>query len=183
MIYIKRYVSENTFSLQEKESPRRMICKGQVFSNSDNLADYVNPKIMCEISAGNIEVIPFSPETLDEVKAKKIEAIDSKTNELISSGFEYDSASFSMSDAAQRNWCALAAAKANGLISYPLTLSTVDEGYHQLSDATALTLFLVAYLTYQTDSTKPLAAGRILKAQVNACETVEAVNAIEDNRQ
>ena len=182
MIYIKRYISESTFTFQEKESPRRMICNGQIFSDEDNLEDYVKHKIASEINAGNIEIIPFVPDTLDEIKAGKIAAIDLKTSDLIKAGFEYDGSNFSMSDAAQRNWCAMAAAKANGLISYPLTLTTVDEGYHQIADATALTLFLVAYLTYQTDSTKPLAAGRILKSQVNACETVEAVNAIEDNR-
>ena len=182
MIYIKRYVSENTFTLQEKENPRRMLCNGQIFSDGDDLAGYVNPKIMCEISAGNIEVVPFVPDTLDELKAKKIAAIDSKTNELISSGFEFDGDSFSMSDAAQRNWCALAAAKANGMVPYPLTISTIDEGCRQITDAETLAAFLAAHLTYQTDNTKPLASGRILKAQVTACENSGAVNAIIDNR-
>lgn len=131
---------------------------------------------------GGATVTPFPSQTLAGAKAEKIDAIDRRTRELIEAGFTYDGSSFSMSEIAQRNWAALAAAHGLDMLTFPMTISTVDEGSYELSDAAACLAFLGAYMTYQTDSSQPLGAGRVLKAQVNAAATVEAVEDIEDTR-
>ena len=122
------------------------------------------------------------PYTLTEAKIKKINEIDSKTIILIQTGFLYNENNFSMSDAAQRNWIGISTAKNAGMLSYPFPVSTVDEGTYYLQDSTDALNFLIAYMTYQTDPTKPLGAGRILKAQVQAATTVAEVEAVVDNR-
>lgn len=179
----KRIINaDNQFTLEITDPYFKQVCNNRIFSTTDNLSELVSKSIMAAINAGNVTVVPFVAQTLEEAKEEKILAIDSKTSELIKTGFTFDENNFSMSDAAQRNWCALAAAKANGLLAYPFNISTVDEGYYTIVDGSALAMFLVAYFTYQTDSTKPLTTGRILKAEVEACTTVEEVAAVVDNR-
>jgi hypothetical protein len=144
-----------------------------------------NKPFVCQwVAAGNAmpEIVPYPVPTLVGAKAAKIAAIDAKTAALITAGFVFGGENFSMSDAAQRNWIGLAAAKANGMLSFPIAVSTVSEGAFTIADATAFAGFLAAYLTYQVNPAAPLASGRALKALVNAAESVEAVNAIEDNR-
>lgn len=120
--------------------------------------------------------------TLEEAKSKRIREVDSKTETLIESGFTYDGSSFSMSTNAQRNWSALGAANANGLLTFPLPISTVDEGSYSVADEPSLLAFLGAYLTYQTDPAQPLGAGRVIKTEIQACTTVAEVKAVQDNR-
>lgn len=121
--------------------------------------------------------------SLDAVKAEKIAAIDERTRELIKEGFAFAGGGFSMSDAAQRNWIALSSGMANGLIPFPLTVSTIDESGHVLKSADELKAFLGAYLLYQADPDQPLGAGRALKELVTAAKTVEEVEAIVDDRE
>lgn len=119
---------------------------------------------------------------LDIAKREKIAKIDARTSELIKTGFYYDGNHFSMSEAAQRNWIGLAAAKANGLLQFPLPVSTVNETVYTIQNSDSCTAFISAFLMYQVDPTKPLAQGRVLKAQVNNCTTIEQLNAIVDTR-
>jgi hypothetical protein len=132
--------------------------------------------------ADGATVEPFPTPTLADLKVVKIRAIDAKTATLIKSGFTYDGNLFSMSEKAQLNWAALAAAKANGILSYPMTVSTSTEGSYVIQDTNELSSFLLAYFMYQVDPNAPLAQGRVLKASVNACITGEELNAIIDNR-
>ena len=125
---------------------------------------------------------PTSDLILSEAKRKKIDQIDERTSTLIMQGFTYNNKHFSMSDAAQRNWVGLAAAKANGLIQFPLVVSTVDEDHYTLTSATDCMMFLVAFLTYQADPNQPLGLGRNLKAQITAASSVDEVNGIVDPR-
>lgn len=122
--------------------------------------------------------------TLEEAKIKRIKEVDSKTETLIESGFTYDDNNFSMSTNAQRNWSALGAANANSLLTdkFPLTISTVDEGSYTVTDETVLMNFFGTYLNYQTDPSQPLGSGRAIKAEINACTTVNEVKAVQDNR-
>jgi len=127
-------------------------------------------------------VVSYAGPTLATVKAAKISAIDARTTALIKSGFAFDGNNFSMSEAAQRNWIGLAAANANGMLSFPTGVSTVDEDTYAITDPVAFSGFLVAYLTYQVHPSAPLASGRALKALVNACESAAEVDAIGDTR-
>jgi len=120
--------------------------------------------------------------SLEDAKRDKIQEIDQKTQDLITSGFDFDNARFSMSAKAQDNWSGLGIAYTLGFLSFPLPVSTVDEGIYILADETALLQFLGAYMQYQSDPSQPLGAGRLLKTQVSECTTVEEVEAIIDNR-
>jgi len=122
------------------------------------------------------------PYTLTEAKIQKIADIDSRTTELIMGGFPFGESNFSMSEPAQRNWIGLLSAYNAGMISFPFTISTVEEGMYQLADATVLMQFMGAFMLYQVDPNQPLGSGRVLKAQVNACTTVAQVEAIVDPR-
>lgn len=119
---------------------------------------------------------------LAAAKAGKVAAIDARTTELISQGFTFANKQFSMSEAAQRNWIALSSGLANGLLPFPMAVSTIDESSHVLASGNELKAFLGAYLTYQADPSQPLGAGRNLKELVNACSTIEEVEAIVDDR-
>lgn len=122
------------------------------------------------------------PFTLAEAKTLKIAAIDARTSELIMAGFPFDNNNFSMSEAAQRNWIGLLSAYNAGMISFPFTISTVDEETYQLVNSTALLQFMGTFMVYQVSPSAPLGSGRILKAQVTACTTVAEVEAIVDPR-
>lgn len=183
MHIIKNIINaDSDYTLDQSEPVNRCICKGRIFTADEDLNGIVSADIINAIAAGDVTVIDYVAPTLDECKSAKKLMIDIKTSILIKSGFPHDGCYFSMSDAAQRNWCALAAAKANGLIAYPFAISTADESSYTVADATALTMFLISYLTYQTNPQSPLASGRTLKALVESCETIAEVNAIEDNR-
>jgi hypothetical protein len=119
---------------------------------------------------------------LEALKALRIIEIDARTSELLKLGFEYNGSSFSMSEAAQRNWAALGAARANGMLSYPLTISTVDEGSYDIQSDNDCLAFLGAYMTYQASPLSPLGNGRVLKAQVTAATTSAEVEAVIDER-
>lgn len=132
---------------------------------------------------GQTEPTPWSDgRTVSSAKAEKIAAIDGKTSCLITAGFQYGSNRFSMSEAAQRNWIGLGTMASLGMMQYPMPVSTVTEGIAYLQSLDDLRGFLVAFATYQTAPNGPLGSGRALKALVNAAETIEAVDAIEDNR-
>lgn len=144
-----------------------------------------NKQFVCQwVADGNNmpPVVPYPQPTLSEVKAAKIATIDAKTSRLIRSGFAYDGEHFSMSENAQTNWVGLAAANANGMLSFPFPVSTADEGVYVLESEFDFLAFMGACLTYQVDPSAPLASGRALKAQVNACETIAEVDAIVDAR-
>jgi hypothetical protein len=119
---------------------------------------------------------------LDMAKELKIAEIDARTAYLIRIGFVWGGNHFSMSDAAQRNWIGLGTMASLGMMQYPCPISTVDEGVSYLTSLADLQSFLGAFAMYQLNPAAPLGAGRTLKAQVNACTTVEQVEAIVDNR-
>lgn len=119
---------------------------------------------------------------LASFKTHRITKIDTRTRELLESGFDYNGSHFSMSDAAQRNWAALGAARANGMLTYPITISTSDEGSYLLEDDGDCLGFLTAYMAYQASPTSPLGQGRILKSQIEAATTVAEVQSVVDDR-
>lgn len=116
-------------------------------------------------------------EDLQWYKDQKNDAIDSKTAELISSGFTYDSTVFSLSNEAQKNWIGLDLAK--GDMTYPVKISTKSDVEYSLVDATAVHNF---YLTGVAAKQGHLDSGRALKIQVNDATTVAEVDAVVDNR-
>lgn len=123
-----------------------------------------------------------SVRVLAEAKAGKVAAIDARTAELIKQGFTFSGKQFSMSNSAQQNWNALSSDLANGLLSFPLTISTADGSSYILKSSSKVKEFLGARLAYLSDSSQPLGTGRYLKEQVMASKTVEDLAAIIDER-
>lgn len=123
------------------------------------------------------------PSELNAAISKRISEIDARTAELIKRGFTFSGKQFSMSDAAQRNWIALSSGLANGLLPFPMAISTIDESSHVLVSADELKMFLGAYLLYQADPAQPLGAGRVLKERATSASTFEELDAIVDDRE
>lgn len=120
---------------------------------------------------------------LDTIKRAKMDIIDSRTQELISQGFEYPPSSgdyFSLSDAMQRNLSGLNQVKDHPAVTYPLDWNHRDNsGKTSLADASEVAaLYLTALGTVRAHRD----TGTALKDSVRAATTVDAVEAITDNR-
>lgn len=129
-----------------------------------------------------VEPIPVVP--LEEQKRRRIAQIDAKTRELIAKGFTYNGSTFSMSDAAQKNWLLLAVGVALGMVragAIPVA-STTEETPYVFADMQDVQGFLAAYASYQSAPTAPLATGRTLKAAVVEAADEEALAAVVDDR-
>lgn len=116
---------------------------------------------------------------LERNKKAKIIEIDEKTKELISSGFSYDGSQFSLSHEAQINAAGLKIAADNGLVSYPVGMTTIDDNEYSITDVTSLTNY---YLSGLGTKKAYLDSGRALKLQCNAASTQEELDAVIDNR-
>lgn len=117
---------------------------------------------------------------LDIAKGNKTAAIDARTREIISEGFIYDCAEFSLSVQAQQNIVGLKVPIDMGWITFPHKVSTMDDNVeYELADATA---YYNWYAAATTAIKTPYDSGRALKVQVMACTTVAEVDAIEDTR-
>lgn len=142
---------------------------------------------------------------LAEVKADKNAQIDTKTRELIAEGFVYDGDTFSLSDAAQRNWIAIATSINFNLMAqilgadprpdnfpvlfgawdavlgvvFPLSVTTIDDGAYTFQTIGEYAPF---FSTGFSTANSHYTTGRDLKVLVKDATTVTAVNAITDNR-
>jgi hypothetical protein len=118
------------------------------------------------------------------IKTDRIQQIDNKTKELIQEGFIYNNYSFSMSDAAQRNWLMIAVGVALGMVnenSLPVA-STLEEVPYVFQSMNDVQGFLAAFASYNSSPSAPLAIGRELKASIVAATTIEEINNIIDTR-
>jgi hypothetical protein len=116
--------------------------------------------------------------TLAQLKAKRCSDVDARTHGLIAGGFPFDSAIFSASDNAQRNWQGLYLERTTR--SYPVLLSTkANDAVIALADEAAVVAFYGAALAHVTGH---LTAGTLLKQQILARTTTSAVEAIADDR-
>jgi hypothetical protein len=119
--------------------------------------------------------------TIDELKNKRCQEVDLKTEQLIFSGFSFDGKLFSLSDNAQRNWMGISAAISAGLLTeqdFPFTLSAKDDTIYKLSWANRNN-FMACVLR---GISIPKGAGTALKNQILLAQTIEEINAIVDNR-
>ena len=124
-------------------------------------------------------ILNHTHETLAELKARRNAEIDTKTGELISYGFTYDSIQFSLSELAQLNWIGLKQADVNNLITYPFNISTKDDDEYSLASSSDVTSFYIAGLGTKITL---LAGGRSIKLQIKNAADETAVNSILDNR-
>lgn len=120
---------------------------------------------------------------LDVLKEERLTEIDKRTGELISLGFQYTNANgtetFSLSELAQINWIGLNHADVKDTITYPLGVSTKDDGEFELIDAPDVTTF---FMTGVGTKKAHIDSGRALKVSIKNAVDEAAVNAIIDNR-
>lgn len=113
--------------------------------------------------------------SLEDIKNIRYSEIDSKTADLITAGFSFGGHIFSMSLTAQINWSNFPNLPDQ---LFPLNVVDASEEVYVLSLANKLNFYFSAL----NHKNQYLQSGGILKAQVKACETIEAVNLIIDNR-
>lgn len=116
---------------------------------------------------------------LDDAKETKKSQVDSRTGQLISQGFVYGGSVFSLSEVAQLNWVGLNHADVKAVISYPLAISTKDDGEYLLTSAVDVTQF---FMTGVGVKKAHLDSGRDLKILISQAETLAELDAIVDNR-
>lgn len=120
---------------------------------------------------------------LPAYKQQKKNKIDKRTNILIiETPVDHNSKGFSMSNNAQRNWIGMLALRNAGMLTYPIQVSTSSEAPYEIADDAEFLMFIGAVFTYQTDPSKPLHSGRVLKAQVDAAVDRAGVDAVVDTR-
>lgn len=117
---------------------------------------------------------------LERAKAAKIAAIDARSQSLLTAGLEVaKGAVISTSDHAQRNLLMLSVGVQVGSTTLPQGISTIDDGEYVITDATDLKRIQDLWTQRMTSV---LDAGRALRLAVLDAETVEAVDAIVDER-
>lgn len=118
-----------------------------------------------------LDNIDWEAEELEEAKKNKIIEIDEKTRSAISKGFIFDNHTFSLSANAQLNW-AFMFSNANNT-NYPFVVSTINDTSYSLKNKKTLIDFCD---TAMNTVINRLAAGRLLKEQVNKLNTIEEIN-------
>lgn len=118
---------------------------------------------------------------LVEAKRRAIEAIDARSEKLLTAGLEVaEGVHISTSLVAQQNLTQLLVAHQAGLPVLPRKVTTLEGGEYTIADADDL---LRIGAMWDERSSSVLDAGRALKIAVQAAESVEAVNAIVDDRE
>lgn len=118
-------------------------------------------------------------QTLDEAKHDKNTQIDERTRQIILLGAPYDGHMFSQDLPDQMTYVFLCTAVMAGQAQYPIEVRDMSDIPYYLADAGA---FYTFYFTGGAYLQAILTSGRAIKDQVNACTTIEQVNAIVDPR-
>ena len=119
------------------------------------------------------------PESLASVKATKSAAIDARTEDLLDAGFSFGGKQFTLARLSQTVWLGLAIGAQSGMLSYPISVGALDNTMLVLADASAVGAFAATALLRGQEIVE---GGATLRAAVAACETLEAVAAVEDSR-
>jgi hypothetical protein len=142
-----------------------------------------------ELSAGEITTLDASveaarvaPNALALLKEKRKEEIDTRTNELITAGFQHAGKTFSLSQNAQIKWMGGYSLRAffTAAAAYPLTVNTKDDmDTHDVADEAEMA---VIWQTVGVSVLTILGGDTFLKGLVNAATTIAEVDAVVDSR-
>lgn len=116
-------------------------------------------------------------------KNRRLEEIDTRTRELIDTGFEFDGEVFSLSIQSQINWKRLRTSILTGVLTdldFPRTEATLNHGEYTLNRVSHASDF---YAAYANRLDQRLRAGRSLKSQIKAATTKAEIDAVVDDRQ
>ena len=123
-------------------------------------------------------IAAHDPQVLEELKVQRRKEIDKRTTEIVSEGFEFAGITFSASVEAQARIMACVIAGANA--PFPIRwMSKDDTTYFDVTDVEMMAAF---YSTGLGTLKAKIDLGTNLKIQINAANSVEAVNSIEDPR-
>lgn len=131
-----------------------------------------------------VEMSPAEKEVVDLVKVpelqyEKFAAVDLVTKQQIYNGFTHASTVFSLSNEAQMNWMRIRMIQQAGGITFPYSISTMDNDEYMIEDEPELDLFFTAM---STKLAYEIGVGRALKDQVKALTTASEVEAWVDPR-
>ncbi len=117
---------------------------------------------------------------LRNVKEDKSDAIDAKTERLISEGFIYATKRFSLSLSDQTTMAGMHQVKDDVALTYPISWNTIDNrDTYDIEDAADLdALYLACLGAIRTH----LDSGTSLKGDVRASTTIAEVDAVVENR-
>ena len=117
---------------------------------------------------------------LDSYKDERASAIDARTDELISQGFEYATKVFSLSQNAQAQLMGINQVRNDEYVTYPIRWSTLDnKDAISISSADEVRVFyLTALATYRSY----LDSGNTLKDSIRAAINKSEVDAVIDER-
>lgn len=117
--------------------------------------------------------------TLPFIKQAAFDAIDARTDQLIQNGFTYAGKTFSLSTTAQTKWLGLVLAKDAPSMTYPYTVSALDESSYSIADGNEV---VTIYGTIIATVSTLVAGGKALKDAVFAAADAPGVAAVIDNR-
>jgi len=117
---------------------------------------------------------------LDNRKKERYTEIDSRTDALIAQGFMFAGKNFSLSANAQMKMMGINQIRDDVAVTYPIVWNTKNDtdSYDIPNSATVRGFYLTAVGTYRAH----VDTGSALKAAVRAATSIEAVDAIVDNR-
>jgi len=117
---------------------------------------------------------------VDDYKNHLYDKIDTKTQEIISEGFDFDSQTFSLSLPAQSNWTNIKSNKADFITlgMFPLQVSTKDSSTYFLQEIDVDNFYFTALSKVKNAYT----SGSSLKKQVFDATTIEELDLVKDNR-
>jgi len=122
----------------------------------------------------------YTEVSLDNYKLLKNNAIDDRTGELISSGYNFTGKQFSLSANAQTNILALDNSRDDPALTFPIEYNTIDDAdSFFIPDSTTLHGM---YLTALATKKGVVDSGTSLKNQVRAAIDEAEVDAVIDNR-
>lgn len=133
---------------------------------------------LAEMTAGEKAVVdaPIIATTRQGI----MDRIDAKTEELIRAGFSYGDRTFSLSAVAQLNWTRLKLRQASEDLSYPVSVSTIDNGRYSIADEQSMSDFFAAM---DTTIESRMEGGRAQKDAVNTLSTVAELESWADSRE
>jgi len=157
------------------------LSNGRLIGNIDDQnrlwTDYLLDKAE-EKLASPIISDPYVP-TFEENKTQKITDVDSKSNQMLGSGFVYDAATFSMAPIDQERWKEMLLAAESGLLVYPVVVYDVSKQPKNITDLSEVKNFCTAFMNARETI---LAPGRVLKSEMEDAQNQAELDAIVDNR-
>jgi len=132
-----------------------------------------------EMSQAEKDSVDNDPMNLAALKLRRRKEIDAKTDNLIALGFSYDGEVFSAGLESQSNWHWLLSFAQNNWVTFPVSVSRMDDDEYELANAAAIDSFVQ---TGFSQIKAHLDSGRVLKKSVFDAADKAAVDAVVDNR-